>query len=158
MNKKRIIFKKKCRSKIDVGLLVIVPYRFQICLWGPLKITPNLLNHLKMIFCCWALNLRISEWQKATERYGRYNAVWPDSAKFRHFRRILKDFGKFKRSLIKYLAKCWTYFGKVLILIVKFSYLSMIRSGHLVTLEPSVATFELRFAFRDYIFWNSSSK
>ena len=36
-------------------------------------------------------------------------AVWPDLAKFRHFG---KTYSGFRKILMVYLAKFWTYFGK----------------------------------------------
>ena len=53
-------------------------------------------------------------------KQGGLSPVWPDLAKFRHFGNILKVLGNFW-GFIYYLAKFWTFFGKIRIPLGKFS-------------------------------------
>ena len=50
-------------------------------------------------------------------------AVWPHVSKFRHFGKFVKVLGPFLSVYIVYLAKCWSYFGKIFMLLWKFTLL-----------------------------------
>ena len=45
--------------------------------------------------------------------WSTWQVVWPDLAKFRHFGKILKDFGNIWRAYLV-LATFWTYFGEIM--------------------------------------------